>query len=221
METKVEDIGGAPEAAVRPYQNEIQELTNVIVRRLPSFHRIALKRLGNVADAEDAVQDAFLSAYTHLGQFKGQAKMSTWLTAIVINSARMKVRSRLRQVYIALDEEDEGRGNHSFAEMLSDQRPTPEEVCQRLEREELMVQLSQRLSPNLRRTFQLRDMVGFSTRQTAKVLGVPIGTVKAHLSRARMKLKQLMQINLTATDRWDAVSNAQKVFAVGEQGLRT
>ena len=50
--------------------------------------------LGNIADAEDVVQDAFLSAFTHLDQFRGQAKMSTWLTAIVINAARMKLRQR-------------------------------------------------------------------------------------------------------------------------------
>jgi DNA-directed RNA polymerase specialized sigma24 family protein len=54
---------------------------------LARFRRIALRFLGNIADAEDAVQDALLSAFTHLDQFGGQAKMSTWLTAIVINAA--------------------------------------------------------------------------------------------------------------------------------------
>jgi RNA polymerase sigma-70 factor, ECF subfamily len=64
-------------------------LTDVIVRHLARFRRIALRLLGNIADAEDAVQDAFLSAFTHLDQFRGQAKMSTWLTTIVISAARI------------------------------------------------------------------------------------------------------------------------------------
>jgi RNA polymerase sigma-70 factor (ECF subfamily) len=61
-------------------------------------------RLGNGADAEDAVQDALPPALTHVDQFKGRAQMSTWLTTIVINSARMKLRRRLSQGQVALDE---------------------------------------------------------------------------------------------------------------------
>ena len=79
--------------AVQSYQGEVQQLTDVIVRHLARFRRIALRPLRNSADAEDAVQDAFLSAFTHLDQFRGQAKMSTRLTAIVINVARHEVAS--------------------------------------------------------------------------------------------------------------------------------
>jgi RNA polymerase sigma factor (sigma-70 family) len=71
-------------------EQEIQQLTNIFAGRLPSLTRIAGRVVGNAADAEDAVQDAFLSAYRHLDQFKEQAKMSTWITTIVINAARMK-----------------------------------------------------------------------------------------------------------------------------------
>ena len=80
--------------AVQSRQSKVQQLTDVIVRHLARFRRIARRLLGNIADAEDAVQEAFLSAFTHLDQFRGQAKMSTWLTAIVVNSARMKLRQR-------------------------------------------------------------------------------------------------------------------------------
>ena len=67
------------------YQRRVQELTDVISSHSLRFRRIALGHLGNAADAEDAVQDALLSALRHVDQFKGRAKMSTWLTAIVIN----------------------------------------------------------------------------------------------------------------------------------------
>ncbi len=75
-------------------QGKAQKLADLITSHSPRFRRIALAHLGNPADAEDAVQDALLSALTHLDQFRGQAKMSTWLTTIVINSARMKLRRR-------------------------------------------------------------------------------------------------------------------------------
>jgi hypothetical protein len=72
-----------------------QELDSVVSRYLPMFYKRAFRFLGNRPDAEDAVQDALLSAYQHLGQFRGQAQLSTWLTTIVTNAARMKLHADL------------------------------------------------------------------------------------------------------------------------------
>jgi len=196
MATTVTEINNARSVAFSAYQEELQELISVFDRRLVSFKRIALCVLGNAADAEDAVQDAFLSAYKHLDQFKGQAQMSTWLTTIVVNKARMKVRQRSRQLHFAMDAEDRDGNKHPLSDALSDRRPTPEEVCQRLEVWERLAQLLTWLSPPLRTTFQLREMDGLSIREAAQVLEVAEGTVKARLARARLKLKQLMQKSL-------------------------
>ena len=196
MATTVTEINNARSVAFSAYQEELQELICVFDRRLASFKRIALRVLGNAADAEDAVQDAFLSAYKHLDQFKGQAQMSTWLTTIVVNKARMKVRQRSRYLHITMDAEDRDENKHPPSDALSDRRPTPEEVCQRLEAWERLAQLLTWLSPPLRTTFQLREVDGLSIREAAQVLGVAEGTVKARLARARIKLKQLMQESL-------------------------
>ena len=102
MGTAVADFDGAPEPLAQHHQSGVQELTNIFVDRWQSLYRIAMRQLENPADAEDAVQDAFLSAYTHLDHFKGQARMSTWLTTIAINSARMKLRRRPQKVHVAL-----------------------------------------------------------------------------------------------------------------------
>ncbi len=110
-----------------------REMQDVLSRSLPSFYRKAYRQLGNAADAEDAVQDALLSAYKHLDQFKGQAQMSTWLIAIVINSARMQLRRRPRQIHLSLD-----------------WRPSPEDKYQRSELRECLMQLLSELSPPLR-----------------------------------------------------------------------
>src|SRR5260370_9297957 len=71
---------------------------------LSVFYRQAYRLLGNHADAEDAVQDALLAAYTHLDQFNGHSQMSTWGTAIVLSSARMRLRRRQRHVHRPFDE---------------------------------------------------------------------------------------------------------------------
>ena len=196
MATTVTEINNARSVAFSAYQQDLQELNSIFDLRVASFKRIALRVLGNAADAEDAVQDAFLSAYKHLDQFRGQAQMSTWLTTIVVNKARMKVRQRSRQLEIGMDAEDLDEDRYAFSDVLSDRRPSPEEVCQRLEVWERLTQLLTRLSPPLRTTFQLREMDGLTIREAAHVLGVAEGTVKARLARARIKLKQLMQKSL-------------------------
>jgi len=170
----------------------VQELTDLITQHSPRFRRIALAHLGNVADAEDAVQDAVLAALTHMDQFRGQAKMSTWLTAIVINSARMKLRRRWTQLQTASGETGLDQ-NLSLADLVSDTRPTPEEVYRRREIAEILADATRRLSPTLRRAFQLRDIHGLSIRETARLLGVPSGTIKARTSRARKQLKDMMR----------------------------
>jgi len=177
---------------VEGYQRKVQELTDVVSSHSLRFRRIALGQLGNAADAEDAVQDALLSAWTHVDQFNGRAKMSTWLTTIVINSARMKLRRRSPQVQVALDEPCSEQ-NLSSADMVSDTRPDPEEVYRRRQIAETLAHATLRLSPTLRTTFRLRDVDGLSIRETAQFLGVPTGTVKARLARARMRLRQVMQ----------------------------
>ena len=176
--------------AVECYQSKVQELTHVITHHSTRFRRIALGHLSNVADAEDAVQDALLSALTHVHQFRGQAKMSTWLTTIIINSARMKLRRRLTPVQLALDETD---GQQDLLEdIVSDTRPGPEEAYRQREIAETLTHATSRLSPTLRTTFRLRDIDGLSTRETADLLGVPTGTVKARLARARVRLREVM-----------------------------
>ncbi len=173
-------------------QGKAKELTEVITHHSPRFRRIALAHLGNPADAEDAVQDALLSALTHLDQFKGQAKMSTWLTSIVINSARMKLRRRSLRLHISLDETPREQ-NLSLADFVSDTRPGPEHLYQNREIGATLAIAASRLSPILRTTFQLRDVDGLSIQETADRMGVPSGTVKARLARARTRLKKAIK----------------------------
>jgi len=169
-----------------------KELDDVVSRNLRAFHQRAFRYLGNAPDAEDAVQDALLSAYKHVSQFRGQARISTWLTAIVINAARMKLRRR-RGVWLSLEEEHTEDGL-PWSERIADTRPDPEEVCFTSEAHDKLIEVSKQLSPTLRRTFQLRHIDGLTTKETARLLGVPEGTVKAQVARARAKLIGILRI---------------------------
>jgi RNA polymerase sigma-70 factor (ECF subfamily) len=173
------------------FAERVQELDNVVSRYRPMFYRRAFHFLGNATDAEDAVQDALLSAYKHLGRFRGQAKLSTWLTAIVTNAARMQLRRR--RSHSSLEEQGEEDGL-TFSERLPDSRPGPEEVCSAAELRDRLVNGVNQLSPTLRRAFQLRDIDGLTTKETARVLSVPEGTVKAQLARARAQLRGIMRV---------------------------
>ena len=188
METVIE-----VKTAVRPgfFGEHAQELDNVVSRYLPMFYKRAFQFLGNATDAEDAVQDALLSAYKHLGQFREQARLSTWLTSIVTNAARMQLRRR--GSYLSLDEQ-QGEDGLTLSERLPDSRPGPEQVCSAAELRDRLVNGVKQLSPTLRRAFELRPIEGLTTKEAARVLGVPEGTVKAQLARARAKLAGIMKV---------------------------
>jgi RNA polymerase sigma-70 factor (ECF subfamily) len=178
---------------VSNYRNAILEMQEVLSLRLPSFYRCALRVLKNAADAEDAVQEALFAAYRHIDQFRGQAQMATWLTTIVRHSALMQLRKRPRQIHLSLDEPTGEEEQHFVFERLADERPSPEDDCRNFELCARLHKSVARLSPTLRRTFQLRVMNGFSILETAQILGLPRGTVKAQLARARAKIAQHMR----------------------------
>lgn len=171
-------------------EQDTGELQDIVLRYRPLFYQRAYRYLGNSQDAEDAVQDALLSAYTHLGQFQGKAKMATWLTTIVINSALSKLRKRPRQPHLSLDEPRSEEQNESVAEKLADVRPGPEEECGRSELREYLHQFVTKLPPPMQKAIQLRDLDGLTTIETANILGVSEGTLKAQLWRARSRMKR-------------------------------
>jgi len=178
-------IGREQHLDTPPTEKETRELQDVFSRYLPLLYRTAYRYLGNTADAEDAVQDALLSAYKHLDQFRGQAQISTWLVAIVSNCARMQLRRRPRQLHLSLNEQFGNEQGYTVSDRLADCGPSPEEAYQDAELHERIMQFAEELSPPLRRAFQLRDLDGLTTSEAAQILGVVDGTVKAQVARAR------------------------------------
>jgi RNA polymerase sigma-70 factor, ECF subfamily len=185
-------IGVEQNPAVQMNGQASGEFEEVVSQYLPSLYRRAYRFMRDPHDAEDAVQDALLSAYKHLDQFKGTAKMATWLTSIVTNSALTQLRRRSRKPHVSLDERLDEEQDYYLSDKLADARPSPEDECMWSELHGHLLEFLADLSPTLRETIQLRGLEGRSTSEVASVLGVSQGTVKANVSRARTKLKRLM-----------------------------
>ena len=183
------------------HESTVRDMEDLLSRRLPYFYGLAYRFLGNAADAEDAVQDALLTAYRHLNQFRGDSQLSTWLTTIVCNSARMHLRRRPRHIHISLDEPTGEHQESSLSEQLACGGTNPEDDCRHSEMRRHLAYAATRLTPALRRTLQLRDLDGLSTRETAKILGLASGTVKAQLSRARAKVRRSLSRRLNRARR--------------------
>lgn len=213
MEIQTVQANGSNAQPGDPRQEHLQELTAIMAHRLKYLEGIAMRYLDNCHDAEDAVQDALLRAYRHLGQFRGQAKLSTWLTSIVINSARMRARGRRRQLHISIDGLDRECEQHPLLDRLSDSRPDPEDLFREKELRYRVDSLSSRLSPVLRETFILRVFDELSIRETANVLRVPETAVKTRTSRARSHLKRMLQRTrnpvLLEKHKSDSIKNLQ------------
>jgi RNA polymerase sigma-70 factor (ECF subfamily) len=149
--------------------------------------------VGDPHDAEDAVQDAFLSAYKHLHQFKATAKMTTWLTSIVTNSALTQLRRRPRYPHVSLNEQLNEEQDYSLSDTLADARPNPEDECASSESHGFLMQFLSELSPSLQQAIRLRYLEGLTIRDAAQRVAVPVATMKARLWRARAQLKRMMR----------------------------
>jgi RNA polymerase sigma-70 factor (ECF subfamily) len=196
---------GGPEPVKAIPQRDHERLDALLLRYSPFLYRIAFRKLGNAEDAEDALQDALLSAFKNMHQFRGEARFSTWLGSIVLNSARMQLRRRLNHNLVSLDEHDEKHeeGNPIWAERLEDGSPGAAESLRRTQTRETLERIVEELPARLRVAFRLRMFEGLTTSEAAAALGVPEGTLKAQLFRARMQVTALMRqaINSPNTDK--------------------
>jgi len=150
-------------------------------------HRITRHR----EDAQDAVQESFLSAYVHLKKFDERARFSTWLTRIAINAALMKIRKNRvsREV---------GAEDAANAVELSDCVPNPEEICARSEQKAALRDAIARLRPRLRNVVELHDLLECSLHETAEALGISVAAAKGRLFHARAALRRTAKLKAAA-----------------------
>jgi RNA polymerase sigma-70 factor (ECF subfamily) len=151
--------------------------------------RIAQHITQNREDAEDVMQDAFLKAYEKLDQFQGNSKFYTWLVRIAVNESLMRLRKRRTGRMVSIDEDletDEG----TVPRDLADWAPDPEQNYTQTELGNILEKTIKGLPPGFKVVFELRDVQGLSTEDTAEALGLSVPAVKSRLLRARLQLRE-------------------------------
>jgi len=158
--------------------------------------RVTQRILRNREDAEDAVQTAFLDAFCNLNGFRGHSRFSSWLTRIAMNAALMRLRVSRRKRETSLDELTEtGKARTSFP--LVETRLNPEQEYLSKEGRVLLEKGLKKLRPLHVEVLHLRNVQELSAKETARMLELPVGTVKARLHRARTKLARHVQLIVT------------------------
>jgi len=148
--------------------------------------------LANEADAEDAAQEAFLKAYAHLDQFRGECKFSTWLVQIAVNEARTRRRNDRKALYDSIDEGYQDESGDYFPIDFADWREIPSEALAQKELKDTLSRAIASLKPMYREVFILRDVQGFNIRETADALGINEGLVRTRLLRARLQMRDAL-----------------------------
>jgi RNA polymerase sigma-70 factor (ECF subfamily) len=162
------------------------------------LYHTAFRLLGNADDALDVVQDAFLNAYLSLHQFKGDARFFTWLYRIAVNSA-ISLRRKRRAVRTA----DLPAGHtHGGSQVLGEPADEsdgsrPGSALERAEDEKRLLAALDELTPEHRAVIVLKEIEGRKYEVIADILGVPIGTVRSRLHRARLELRDRLLGTMT------------------------
>ena len=159
-----------------------------LVRRYRDrVYRLSFKILRNEDDAAEALQDAFLSAYRGLRNFKAESTFSTWLYRITTNASLMKYRKR-RDNLVSL-EQSQSPGEGAEALQLPDWSTLPLDELLDSETREVMEEGKALLDEDLRTVFTLRDEEGLSNAEVAEILDLTVAAVKSRLHRARLRLR--------------------------------
>jgi RNA polymerase sigma-70 factor (ECF subfamily) len=185
--------------------------------------RVVLAVLGNVEDAEEAMQDTFIKAYRHLDQFRGESRFTTWLTRIAVNAALQKRQSC--KEFVSLDEASDGR-KKPLPRRFEPWTSNPERPYGKQEIRQLVERAIQDLPPIYRETLILRDIEEMSAEEAADALGIKVPTLKSRLLRARLLLRESLghhfeeprQLSTRMLDSAKRLRNMMKIGLTGTAG---
>ena len=192
-----------PELVHRIANHDEAAFETVMRRYNGALYRVARAILKNTSDAEDVLQESYLSAYRHIADFRADAKLSTWLTRIVVNQALARRRSRHRSRIVV-----------PFSQLHADERidpepveaddsaASPEQSTSRAEIRSLLERKIEDLPVAFRTVFMLREVDELSGAETAECLSITEATVRSRLFRARGLLRESLsrEFDMTTAD---------------------
>lgn len=154
-------------------------------------YSLAMRILRRADEAQDVVQQTFLSVMEHLRSFRHEAKFATWLARVATNHALGIWRTRNRQRMVSLSgPEDEAEGELPHPQFIARWRESPDQIAARREIRAILDEELDALDEKYRLVFLLRDVEGLSTSETAETLGLTESNVKVRLLRARLMLRE-------------------------------
>ena len=170
-------------------QGDTAAYNQLMNRYSPKIYRLAKHITQHEEDAEDVLQETFLKAFEHLGDFQGQSKFYTWIVRIAVNESLMKLRKRKSDRTVPLDEPLD-TGEDTVVREIAVWDENPEQQYSREELGQILDDAVQSLRPVFRTVFVLRDIEELSTEETAEALGISVPAVKSRLLRARLQLRE-------------------------------
>jgi RNA polymerase sigma-70 factor (ECF subfamily) len=185
------DLSREPVSLEALQQGNRGEFARLVEQYSPMIYRLGSKMLDNPQDIEDMLQETFIKAYRHLGDFDGRSSLSTWLYRIATNEALMALR-RKRPDTISFDEPQPDETEPQEPLQIVDWCCMPEQELMSAEGRAYLDKAVEGLPTSLRVVFLLRDIEGLSTRETAEVLNLSEMAVKTRLSRARLQLRETL-----------------------------
>lgn len=174
---------------------DVEAFEGLVRRHEKKMINIAYRVIGDFEEACEAVQDAFVSAYRSLGKFKAESSFSTWLCSIVLNLSRNRLRqvkSRRGREAVSLDNPVPA-GTGSVAVESASDCPSALEELERKETRKWIERCIEALDAEFREAIVLRDLQGFSYGEIGGMLGVPEGTVKSRIHRARDAMRECLK----------------------------
>ncbi|MFY9839397.1 MAG: RNA polymerase sigma factor [Xanthobacteraceae bacterium] len=185
-------IADDAELAGRALARDAGAFRTIMQRHNRRLYRIARGILRNNTEAEDAVQDAYVSAFTHLASYRGESTLATWLSRIVMNEALGRLRRRRPTVDLAALE-----SQRCEAEIIQFPLLTPSDDPERTMAQRQILQLVEQATDNLPEVFRLvfvtRVIEGMSVEETSELLGIKPETVKTRLHRARQLIRDQLE----------------------------
>jgi RNA polymerase sigma-70 factor (ECF subfamily) len=172
-------------------RGDTDAFSNLVRRHQKKMINTAYRMIGDYEEACDVVQEAFLSAYRAIGNFRGDSRFSTWLCGIVLNHARNHLTqkaARLRREAVSLDDPVKTQNGS----LLNEPRSREESIVERIEKRERDAKVQECigfLDGEQKEVLVLRDIQGYSYEEIGAMLKLPEGTVKSRLFRARSALK--------------------------------
>lgn len=177
------------ELVAKAREGDLEAFNALVSRYERKIYRLAKHITQNDEDAEDVLQETFLKAYEHLGDFQGQSKFYTWIVRIGVNESLMKLRKRKSDRTVPLDEPVD-TGEDTVAREIAVWDENPEQRYSREELGKILDEAVDTLRPAFRTVFVLRDIEELSTEETADALHISVPAVKSRLLRARLQLRE-------------------------------